>query len=403
MRTEMHQQAFPDEDISDRAEPETVVPALLRLLDERPPSGRYRASELARRRAPVSSVSSGAAHAGHTGRPSCRALSHRAARGARDCARRRAAAGRRRRRGCRTPGSPTSPASCRRATCVVVNTSATVAAAVDGRRGRRPVTVHFATELPDGTWVVELRPAGGRDGPVTDVRTGEVRGPARRPAAVLVEPYPADRDGERAADLARPGWSSAGRVLAYLDASTGARSPTRTCRTTGRSRATRPSSPASRAAPRCRVPARPFSTELVTDLVASGVAVAPVTLHTGVSSPESGEPPLPERFGVPAATAAAGQRDAGGRRARGGRGHDGDPRAGDGGRAGRDRPARLRLDRARARPAPAGPGRRRAGHRAGTRRARRTCCCSRRSPGRTWSGGAYAAASRAGLPLARVR
>src|SRR5215469_3222411 len=47
MRTDMHQQAFPGEDISDRPEPEAVVPALLRLLDERPPSGRYRASDLA--------------------------------------------------------------------------------------------------------------------------------------------------------------------------------------------------------------------------------------------------------------------------------------------------------------------------------------------------------------------
>ena len=47
MRTEMHQAAFPGEDISDRPEPETVVPALLRLLDERPPSARYRAGELA--------------------------------------------------------------------------------------------------------------------------------------------------------------------------------------------------------------------------------------------------------------------------------------------------------------------------------------------------------------------
>jgi len=46
MRTAMHQEAFPGEDISDRPEPETVVPALLRLVDERPPSGRYRASEL---------------------------------------------------------------------------------------------------------------------------------------------------------------------------------------------------------------------------------------------------------------------------------------------------------------------------------------------------------------------
>jgi NAD(P)-dependent dehydrogenase (short-subunit alcohol dehydrogenase family) len=47
MRTEMHQLAFPGEDISDRPEPRTVVPALLRLLDTRPPSGRYRAADLA--------------------------------------------------------------------------------------------------------------------------------------------------------------------------------------------------------------------------------------------------------------------------------------------------------------------------------------------------------------------
>ena len=47
MRTEMHQAAFPGEDISDRAEPDSVVPALLRLLDTRPASGRYRAADLA--------------------------------------------------------------------------------------------------------------------------------------------------------------------------------------------------------------------------------------------------------------------------------------------------------------------------------------------------------------------
>jgi NAD(P)-dependent dehydrogenase (short-subunit alcohol dehydrogenase family) len=46
MRTELHQQAFPGEDISDRPEPDTVAPAVLRLLTERPPSGRYRAADL---------------------------------------------------------------------------------------------------------------------------------------------------------------------------------------------------------------------------------------------------------------------------------------------------------------------------------------------------------------------
>jgi NAD(P)-dependent dehydrogenase (short-subunit alcohol dehydrogenase family) len=46
MRTEMHQAAFPGEDISDRPEPQSVVPAFLRLLDERLSSGRYRAADL---------------------------------------------------------------------------------------------------------------------------------------------------------------------------------------------------------------------------------------------------------------------------------------------------------------------------------------------------------------------
>jgi len=47
LRTEMHQAAFPGEDISDRPEPESVLPALLRLIEQRPPSGRYTAAELA--------------------------------------------------------------------------------------------------------------------------------------------------------------------------------------------------------------------------------------------------------------------------------------------------------------------------------------------------------------------
>jgi NAD(P)-dependent dehydrogenase (short-subunit alcohol dehydrogenase family) len=46
MRTAMHQAAFPGEDISDRPEPAAVVHALVRLLQERPDSGRYRAADL---------------------------------------------------------------------------------------------------------------------------------------------------------------------------------------------------------------------------------------------------------------------------------------------------------------------------------------------------------------------
>jgi NAD(P)-dependent dehydrogenase (short-subunit alcohol dehydrogenase family) len=46
LRTQMHQDAFPGEDISDRPLPESVLPAFRRLIGERMPSGRYRAADL---------------------------------------------------------------------------------------------------------------------------------------------------------------------------------------------------------------------------------------------------------------------------------------------------------------------------------------------------------------------
>jgi NAD(P)-dependent dehydrogenase (short-subunit alcohol dehydrogenase family) len=46
MNTRMHQEAFPGEDISDRPLPETRVPAVIRLIEDRYPSGRYRAADL---------------------------------------------------------------------------------------------------------------------------------------------------------------------------------------------------------------------------------------------------------------------------------------------------------------------------------------------------------------------
>jgi S-adenosylmethionine:tRNA ribosyltransferase-isomerase len=48
---------------------------------------------------------------------------------------------------------------------------------------------------------------------------------------------------------------------------------------------------------------RPFTQRLVTELASRGVVLAPITLHTGVSSQEAGEPPQPERYRVPTATA----------------------------------------------------------------------------------------------------
>ncbi|TWP34569.1 SDR family oxidoreductase [Leekyejoonella antrihumi] len=57
MRTQMHQDAFPGEDISDRPLPATVVPHLMALLEQRPASGRYRAHDFA---TPDAAVSAGA-------------------------------------------------------------------------------------------------------------------------------------------------------------------------------------------------------------------------------------------------------------------------------------------------------------------------------------------------------
>jgi len=53
LRTDMHQQAYPGDDISDRPLPETVTPAFVRLVAERMPSGRYRAAELMPARPPA--------------------------------------------------------------------------------------------------------------------------------------------------------------------------------------------------------------------------------------------------------------------------------------------------------------------------------------------------------------
>src|SRR5207245_7202476 len=57
---------------------------------------------------------------------------------------------------------------------LVINTSGTLAAAVDGhRQDRRPVTVHFSTPLDDGLWVTELRDSDTGRGRVSDAEPAE--------------------------------------------------------------------------------------------------------------------------------------------------------------------------------------------------------------------------------------
>jgi S-adenosylmethionine:tRNA ribosyltransferase-isomerase len=184
---------------------------------------------------------------------------------------------------------------------VVVNTSGTLPAAVDGeRRGGRPVTVHFSTPLPGEDWVVELRPAGRATGPVRDALPGERVDLPGGGSLTLLDSHP--EPGLPGARLWRARAALTGGVSGFL-ARHGR--PIAYGYLTGAWPLPAYQTVFARDPGSAEMPSagRPFTAELVTALVAAGVVVAPVTLHTGVSSPEEGEPPLAEPFRVPAATA----------------------------------------------------------------------------------------------------
>jgi S-adenosylmethionine:tRNA ribosyltransferase-isomerase len=184
---------------------------------------------------------------------------------------------------------------------LVVNTSGTLAAAVDGTRitsgGVQPVVAHFSTGLDDGTWVVELRTAPTAAGPVLDAEQGDRVELPQGGSLTLLAPF--DPGGRRLWRVA-PGLTGGvlpylaryGRPIAYRYVEQ--RWPLDAYQTVF---ATEPGSAEMPSA------GRPFTTELVTRLVASGVLVAPILLHTGVSSLESHEPPMPERYEVRESTA----------------------------------------------------------------------------------------------------
>ncbi|MEV7644802.1 S-adenosylmethionine:tRNA ribosyltransferase-isomerase [Streptomyces rubiginosohelvolus] len=194
------------------------------------------------------------------------------------------------------------PEQLRAGDVLVVNTSMTLPAAVNGRVGGERVVVHFSTRGADGRWAVELRAPRGAG--VTGPRPGGpagavVRLPGGR-ALVLEEPLgPAAgarlwwaRVPERVPELLR----RYGRPIRY--GYTDRDQPLSAYRTVfavdsadGSGSAEMPSA------------ARPFTVPLVAELVRRGVLFAPLSLHTGVASAEAHEPPYPERFAVPAATA----------------------------------------------------------------------------------------------------
>ncbi len=182
---------------------------------------------------------------------------------------------------------------------LVVNNSATLPAAVPVPVMPRPLTgagpliVHFATSMPDGSWLVELRSGrspvtspfgGGAAGLTVGLPAGAVLTLLRRFSQRLwharlstaVVPYLL-RFGQpiRYSYVRRP-WP----IEAY-----------QTVFATWPGSAEMPSA------------ARPFTPEIVTRLVSRGITTAPITLHTGVSSLEGGEDPYPEFYDVSATTA----------------------------------------------------------------------------------------------------
>jgi len=178
---------------------------------------------------------------------------------------------------------------------LVVNTSATIPAALDGRFGDDgPVVVHLSGTLPGDLWLVEPRaPSGGSTLPLPlgEPRDVHLDGGVIR----LLAPF---KESKRlwlaTSDVDLPSYAREnGSPIRYryvprpwpLDAyqTVFAREP---------GSAEMPSA------------SRPFSHEVVSDLAARGVLIVPLLLHTGVSSLEGGEQPYPEYFRVPGPTAA---------------------------------------------------------------------------------------------------
>ncbi|MFG2466225.1 S-adenosylmethionine:tRNA ribosyltransferase-isomerase [Streptomyces canus] len=182
---------------------------------------------------------------------------------------------------------------------LVVNTSPTLAAAVDGRIGHARVVVHFSTRGDDGRWAVELRDPDGRG--TTRARAG---GPAgtevRLPGGgrlVLEEAVSERLWWARVCGAEVPGLlREHGRPIRY--SYTERDQPLSVYQTVF----ALPSSDGSGSAEMPSA-ARPFTARLVAELVSRGVQFAPVSLHTGVASAEAHEPPYPERFSVPETSA----------------------------------------------------------------------------------------------------
>ena len=182
---------------------------------------------------------------------------------------------------------------------VVVNTSGTLPGRLAARRADGvTVPLHWSTTLDDGDWVVELRRADNR-GPDLGVEPGTRLALPGGVEVTLIDGHP---DPFRPSRLWRARTDPSVPVTDYLRAHGAPIGygylrgdfPLAAFQTVY---ATEPGSAEMVSA------GRPFSDEVLVALMARGIPVVPLTLHTGVSSPELHELPSPERFAVPQVTA----------------------------------------------------------------------------------------------------
>jgi S-adenosylmethionine:tRNA ribosyltransferase-isomerase len=198
---------------------------------------------------------------------------------------------------------------------LVVNTSATLPAALPARRADgTALRLHLSTPAGSGRWVVELRRDGAR---FAGGRAGETLALPGGASATLLACHDCapSLDEMLVASVIAPPRNLAGARLwladiatgdlALLDYLAGRGAPIRY----GYVEREWPLAdyqtvfalhPGSAEMPSA---GRPFTGALVAGLVARGIAIVPLLLHTGVSSLEAGESPYPERYAVPAATA----------------------------------------------------------------------------------------------------
>jgi S-adenosylmethionine:tRNA ribosyltransferase-isomerase len=189
---------------------------------------------------------------------------------------------------------------------LVINTSGTMNAALQAMRadGTR-LEAHLSTRLPAGLWIVEVRaPSEKGTRPFYDLEAGEVLHLPQDASLKLLSPYRAE--GRTATEGKQRLW------IAVLDLTLPLQSYLEQYGFPIRYNYVREEWPldyyqtvyaAERGSAEMPSAGRAFTSELITRLVARGVQIAPLLLHTGVSSLEEHEPPYEEFYRVPVETA----------------------------------------------------------------------------------------------------